>query len=87
MKDIKLDIKLQYTQQQLSTILDALNNAIISLQDVYSMAVLGFDSSLPKKLRAMFTSKSFEEIETTTSARMDAIGTLYKDLLSFEEKE
>ena len=51
------------------------------------MAVLGFDSSLPKKLRAMFTSKSFEEIETTTSARMDAIGTLYKDLLSFEEKE
>ena len=82
-----VEIKIQYSQEQLSIILDALNNAIIALNDAYGAANLGCYSSVPRKLRVAFERRSMEEIETVTSKRMDAIYTLYKDLLSFEEKE
>jgi len=81
------EIKIYYTEEQLSTILDALNNAIIALSDAYGAANLGCYESVPRKLRAAFERKSTEEVKAVTSIRMDAIYTLYKDLLAFEEKE
>lgn len=79
-----MEIKLNYTQEELSTLLDGLNNACMALANVYSAAYLGCD--IPGSFIPMFEHRSPEEIEEVTKLRYGAVRQLYNFLLSYEEK-
>lgn len=79
-----MEIKLNYTQEELSILLDGLNNACVALADVYSAAYLGCD--IPGSFIPMFEHRSIEEIEEVTKLRYGAVRQLYNFLLSYEEK-
>ena len=79
-----MEIKLNYTQEELSTLLDGLNNACIALRDVYAAGRLG--CQVPSKFKPFFETKTFDEIEEETHLREDAVKQLYDFLLSYEQK-
>lgn len=79
-----MEIKLNYTQEELSTLLDGLNNAYVALGNVYSAACLGCD--IPNSFIPIFEHRSLEEIEEVTKLRYGAVRQLYNFLLSYEEK-
>lgn len=79
-----MEIKLNYTQEELSTLLDGLNNACMALANVYSAAYLGCD--IPGSFIPMFEHRSLEEIEEVTKLRYGAVRQLYNFLLAYEEK-
>ena len=79
-----MEIKLNYTQEELSTLLDGLNNACIALGDVYAAGRLG--CQVPSKFIPFFETRTFDEIMKETRLREDAVKRLYDFLLSYEQK-
>ena len=77
-----MEIKLNYTKDELSLLLDGLNNAIIALQSVYKSAQLGCD--IPSQFTPLFKNKSFEEIDNIIEPRLSAVNHLYTILLEQE---
>lgn len=73
-----MEIKLNYTQEELSTLLDGLNNALISLDRNYNAIRLGVDDGVPSKLRKLTIN------EDTMKYRLNAIKELYDYLLTYE---
>ena len=73
-----MEIKLNYTQKELSTLLDGLNNALISLDRNYNAIRLGIDDGVPSKLRKLTVN------EDTMKYRLNAIKDLYDYLLTYE---
>ena len=83
MKRKNICIKLEYDEDSLKTTIDALNNAIIALNDVYGAARLGCD--YPEKFRPVFEGKTFEEMDKICQSRKEALYKLYQVYLN-EEK-
>ena len=77
-----MEIKLNYTKDELSLLLDGLNNAIIALQSVYKSAQFGCDIS--SQFIPLFENKSFEEIDDIAESRLKAVNDLYILLLEQE---
>lgn len=77
-----MKIQLNYTPEELSMVLDGLNNAIFAVQDVYHAAVLG--CQIPLKFEPLFNGKSFEEVDALTKMRFEAVLQLYKFLSNYE---
>ena len=77
-----MEIKLDYTPDELSTLLDALNHGCIALGKIYSGAKLGCE--LPKEFENKFKSMSFEEIDDYVEPRIKSLRMLYDYLLTFE---
>jgi hypothetical protein len=73
-----MEIKLNYTPEELSALLDGLNNALISLDRNYNAIKLGVDDAVPSKLRKLTIN------EDTMKYRLNAIKELYDYLLTYE---
>lgn len=73
-----MEIKLNYTPEELSVLLDGLNNALISLDRNYNAISLGVDDGVPSKLRKLTIN------EDTMKYRLNAIKDLYDYLLTYE---
>lgn len=73
-----MEIKLNYTPEELSTLLDGLNNALLSLDQNYNAIRLGIDDVVPSKLRKLTIN------EDTMKYRLNAIKELYDYLLTYE---
>ncbi len=79
-----MEIKLNYTQEELSTLLDALNNGYIALSDAFIAAMLACD--YPAKLHPLLEDKTPGEVREMAHLRLGALKQLYELLLSYEEK-
>lgn len=79
-----MEIKLNYTPEELSTLLDGLNNACVALGDVYAAGRLG--CQIPSKFIPFFEERTDDEIMKETRLREDAVKQLYNFLLSYEQK-
>jgi len=79
-----MEIKLNYTPEELSTLLDGLNNACVALGDVYAAGRLG--CQIPSKFIPFFEERTDDEITKETHLREDAVKQLYNFLLSYEQK-
>lgn len=79
-----MEIKLNYTQEELSALLDGLNNACVALGEVYAAGRLG--CQVPSKFRPFFETKTVDEIIEETHLREDAVKQLYDFLLSYEQE-
>lgn len=77
-----MKIILEYSEQELSTLLDGLNNAIIAVKKIYRAAQLGCE--IPQAFAALFDGKSFEEIDSVTEQRLQSLYYLYQTLLHYE---
>ena len=77
------EIKLNYTQEQLHTLLDGMNHSILALQDIYSAARIG--CQIPQKFAKKFDTMPYDEIDNYTNKRLNILLDLYYYLLSFEE--
>lgn len=77
-----MKIILEYSEQELSTLLDGLNNAIIAVKQVYRAAQLGCE--IPQAFATLFNGKSFEEIDSLTEKRLSSLYNLYQVLLHYE---
>ena len=77
-----MKIELEYSPEELTTVLDGLNNAIIAIQKIYSALKLG--CRVPSEFELM-AEKDYEELEQLTSFRLKALYKLYQNLLSYEE--
>ena len=80
----EIEIKLCYTPEELSILLDGLNNAYIALKDIYTAGKLG--CQVPNKFRPFFETRTDSEIMRDTCSREKAIKQLYDFLLSYEQK-
>lgn len=77
-------IELNYTDEELTTLLNGLNNAYIALSEVYAAGRLG--CQVPRVLEPIFETRSFDEMMEETQLRQDAVKQLYYFLLSYEQK-
>ena len=77
-----MKIILEYSEQELSTLLDGLNNAIIAVKKIYLGTQLGCE--IPQAFAALFNGKSFEEIDSVTEKRLSSLYNLYQVLLHYE---
>ena len=77
------EIKLHYTPEELSVLLDVLNHSYIALRKVYGAARFGCD--IPPEFEAKFNSLRFEEIDEYIQPRLRSLRELYEYLLTFEE--
>ena len=73
-----MEIKLNYTQEELSTLLDGLNNALISLDQNYNAIRLGAENVVPDKIRKLNLD------EETMQFRFAFVKGLYDYLLTYE---
>lgn len=71
-------IDLHYTKEELSNLLDGLNNALISLNQNYNAIRLGVDDVVPPKLRNLTID------EDIIKYRLNAVKDLYEYLLTYE---
>jgi len=71
-------IDLHYTKEELSNLLDGLNNALISLDQNYNAIRLGVDDVVPPKLRKLTID------EDIMKYRLNAVKDLYEHLLTYE---
>lgn len=78
-----MEIKLNYTKEELTNLINGLNNAIIAVSDVYSAAMLGCE--VPNKFNVLFDNKTPDEIIDLTNKRVNALKQLYYLLESYEE--
>lgn len=76
-----MKIELDYTDKELTTLLDGLNNAILAIENVYHALELGCD--LPSNLNHL-SGWSEEEIYKYTYLRLHALRDLYQNLLNYE---
>ena len=75
-----MKIELNYTHDELVTLLDGLNNALISLGRNYSALTLGVESGIPINLLQLNLS------EEDYKHRFYAVKDLYEHLLTYENK-
>lgn len=73
-----MEIKLNYTQEELSTLLDGLNNALLSLDQNYNAIRLGAENVVPDKIRKLNLD------EETMRFRLAFVKGLYDYLLTYE---
>ena len=73
-----MEIKLNYTPEELSTLLDGLNNALISLDQNYNAIRLGAENVVPDKIRKLNLD------EETMQYRFAFVKGLYDYLLTYE---
>ena len=73
-----MEIKLNYTQKELSTLLDGLNNALLSLDQNYNAIRLGAENVVPDKIRKLNLD------EETMRFRLAFVKGLYDYLLTYE---
>ena len=73
-----MEIKLNYTQEELSILLDGLNNALLSLGQNYNAIRLGAENVVPDKIRKLNLN------EETMRSRFAFVKELYDYLLTYE---
>ena len=73
-----MEIKLNYTPEELSTLLDGLNNALISLDQNYNAIRLGTENVVPDEIRKLSLD------EETMRFRFAFVKGLYDYLLTYE---
>ena len=73
-----MEIKLNYTPEELSVLLDGLNNALISLDQNYNAIRLGAENVVPDEIRKLNLS------EETMQYRFAFVKALYDYLLTYE---
>ena len=73
-----MEIKLNYTPEELSVLLDGLNNALISLDQNYNAIRLGAENVVPDKIRKLNLD------EETMRFRFAFVKGLYDYLLTYE---
>jgi hypothetical protein len=73
-----VEIKLNYTQEELSTLLDGLNNALLSLDQNYNAIRLGAENVVPDEIRKLNLD------EETMRFRLAFVKGLYDYLLTYE---
>ena len=73
-----MEIKLNYTQEELSTLLNGLNNALLSLDQNYNAIRLGAENVVPDKIRKLNLD------EKTMQYRLAFVKGLYDYLLTYE---
>lgn len=73
-----MEIKLNYTLEELSILLDGLNNALISLDQNYNAIRLGAENVVPDKIRKLNLD------EKTMQYRFTFVKELYDYLLMYE---
>ena len=73
-----MEIKLNYTQEELSILLDGLNNALISLDQNYNAIRLGAENVVPDKISKLNLD------EETMQFRFAFVKELYDYLLTYE---
>lgn len=78
-----MEIKLNYTKEELTNLIDGLNNAIIAVGDVYAAAILGCET--PSKFDPLFNNKTMDEITELADKRINGLKQLYYLLESYEK--
>lgn len=73
-----MEIKLNYTPEELSVLLEGLNNALISLDQNYNAVRLGLEDIVPYKIRQLNLD------EQTMQFRLAFVKELYDYLLTYE---
>ena len=73
-----MEIKLNYTPEELSVLLDGLNNALISLDQNYNAIRLGAENVVPDEIRKLNLD------EETMQYRFAFVKGLYDYLLTYE---
>ena len=73
-----MEIKLNYTPEELSTLLDGLNNALFSLDQNYNAICLGLEDVVPERIRKLNLD------EQAMHFRLASIKGLYNYLLTYE---
>lgn len=73
-----MEIKLNYTPEELSVLLDGLNNALISLDQNYNAIRLGTENVVPDEIRKLNLN------EETMRFRFAFVKGLYDYLLTYE---
>ena len=73
-----MEIKLNYTKEELSVLLDGLNNALLSLDQNYNAIRLGAEDVVPDKMRKLNLN------EKTMQFRLAFVKRLYDYLLTYE---
>lgn len=73
-----MEIKLNYTPEELSILLDGLNNALISLDQNYNAIRLGAENVVPDEIRKLNLD------EETMQFRFAFVKGLYDYLLTYE---
>lgn len=77
-----MEIKLNYTKEELTNLINGLNNAIIAIGDIYSAAILG--CATPNKFNVLFDNKAPDEITAMADIRINALKQLYHLLEEYE---
>lgn len=75
-----MEIKLNYTTEELSVLLDSLNNALISLKRNYSALILGIEDGVPVDLIPLAKDIDINKLQNREKVLID----LYNFLLQYE---
>lgn len=75
-----MEIKLNYTPEELSVLLDGLNNALISLKRNYSALILGIEDGVPVDLIPLAKNIDINKLQNREKILID----LYNFLLQYE---
>lgn len=75
-----MEIKLNYTPEELSVLLDGLNNALISLKRNYSALILGIEDGVPVDLISLAKDIDVNKLQNREKILID----LYNFLLQYE---
>lgn len=75
-----MEIKLNYTPEELSVLLDGLNNALISLKRNYSALILGIEDGVPVDLIPLAKDIDINKLQNREKILID----LYNFLLQYE---
>lgn len=81
-KSLNMVIKLDYSDEELTELISALNNAIVALNKIYGAARLGCE--IPAEFEFLFKNKSFQEIDNFTDCRLGLLKNLYSKLIEYE---
>lgn len=75
-------IELDYSDEELTELISALNNAIVALDKIYGAAKFG--CGVPAEFDPLFKNKSFQEIDSFTEHRLSLLKNLYNKLIEYE---
>ena len=79
-----VEVKLNYTPEEYSMLLDALNHSLILLRKTYTSAKIGCE--LPSEFYQKFDKMTLEEIEEYTTPRLQLMYDFYKQMVSLENE-
>ena len=81
-KNLNMVIELDYSDEELTELISALNNAIVALDKIYGAAKFG--CGVPAEFDPLFKNKSFQEIDSFTEHRLGLLKNLYSKLIEYE---